>query len=137
MIRNIGDTYLTYGRPMPVAERLHLDRKQLAAECRERCMQLVKILPVNVVCHAMLRLDPSTPFSPARLEGAVREVIAALQPYAERFRGFTAEDAPSAIVRQARRSQLTFERLDPERLPLLRLYAAYIRHYLPGTAASA
>ncbi len=130
--RVAGDEQATQAR-MRCLEGL----EELAAECRERCMQLVKILPVNVVCHAMLRLDTGTPFAPARLEAAVREVVAALAPYADRFRGFSAEDAPAVLVRRARRSQLTFDRFDPERQALLRLYADYIGHYLPTPPTAA
>ncbi len=31
MIRNIGDTYLSYGKPVRVADHLDVDRKGLAA----------------------------------------------------------------------------------------------------------
>jgi len=137
MIRNIGDTYLSYGRPMRVADLLELDRKRLAAESRRQCMELVKILPINVACLAMLRLDATAPFSQPQLEDAVRDVVATLAPRADRFRGFSLGDAPSEILRRAGQRQLSFERLDPDCIPLYHLYADYVRHYLPTPPANA
>jgi 1-acyl-sn-glycerol-3-phosphate acyltransferase len=137
MIRHIGHTYLSYGRPVRVADLLELDRKRLAAECRRQCLELVKILPINVACLAMLRLDATEPFAVARLEGAVRDVIAALAPRADRFRGFSLSDAPGEILRRARQRQVGFDHFDPERVPLYRLYADYVRHYLPAAPPSA
>jgi hypothetical protein len=132
MIRHIGDTYLSYGRPLRVAERLDLDRKGLAAECRRLCLDLVKILPVNVACLAALRLDPAA-FSRAALEQSVGQSVEALRSYAGRFRGFSADDPPAEILRRAERHSFSFERLAPEDRPLHQLYAGYVRHYLaPG-----
>ncbi len=130
MIRNIGDTYLSYGKPLRVADRVHLHRKELAAECRQRCLDLVKILPVNVACAAMLRLEPGAPVPPGQIEEAVRRVLEDLEPYQSRFRGFALEDAPAEIIRRARTSSLDLTRFIPEDLPLYRLYAGYVRHYL-------
>jgi 1-acyl-sn-glycerol-3-phosphate acyltransferase len=131
MVRHIGDTFLSYGKPIRVADLLQLDRKRLAAESRRQCMELVKILPINVASLAMLRLDASAPFSQVQLEDSIREVVASLAPRADRFRGFSLSDAPGEIVRRARQRQIGFERLDPESIALCRLYADYVRHYLP------
>jgi 1-acyl-sn-glycerol-3-phosphate acyltransferase len=130
MIRNIGDTYLSYGKPMRVAERVGLHRKELAAECRQRCLDLVKILPINVTCVALLRLDPAAAFSVALLEAGVCRVVEDLRPYQDRFRGFTLEDPPAEIIRRARQHSLDVGRFVPEDMPFYRLYAGYVRHYL-------
>jgi len=95
---------------------------------------LIKILPINVVCHAMLRLGSEQSFSRASLEAAVRDVVVALAPHSARFRGFAASDAAAEIVRRARQSQLSFERFSAERLPLYRLYADYVQHCMPASA---
>lgn len=130
MIRNIGDTYISYGTPIPVAEHLHLDRKGLAALARERCLDLVKILPVNVASQAILALEPAPEVPPPALHDAVRRVVETLRPYADRFRGFDLEDAQATIVRCAAQVHVDFRRLVPENIALYRLYASYIRHYL-------
>lgn len=129
MIRHIGDTYISYGAPIRVADRLELDRKELAAECRRRCMDLVRILPVNVVCLSLLQLDPAAA-SPESLEAAVAHNLERLRPHAARFRGFTAADSPAEIIRRARQGHRRFGRFAEDDLPLYRLYAGYIRHYL-------
>jgi hypothetical protein len=125
---------VAYGQPARVSEFLALDRKELAAECRRRCLDLVKILPVNVASTAMLSLDASVPFSRAGLEAAVQRTVAALSPHAARFRGFSPDDPPAAILHRARRAQCTFDELRPGEAPLHRLYAAYIQHYLEPKA---
>lgn len=130
MIRNIGDTYLSYGTPIRVADHLGLDRKGLAALARQRCLDLVKILPVNVASRAILELGPTPAVSPGALNEAVTRVVEALRPYADRFRGFRLGDAQGTIVRCAAQVQLDFRRLVPENIALYRLYASYISHYL-------
>jgi hypothetical protein len=136
MIRNIGDTYLSYGKPIRVAERLDLDRKSLAAECRGRCMELVKILPINIVGLSMLRIAAATTPSMPLIAETVRRCVNDLRPFADRFRGFSADDPPEEIVRRARRGPLRFDHPAPEDVPVYRMYAAYIRHYLPTESAS-
>jgi len=136
MIRNIGDTYISYGTPIRVADHLGLDRKGLAALARERCLDLVKILPVNVASRAILDLEPAPEVPPPVLHEAVGRVVGSLRPYAARFRGFSVEDAQATIVRCAAQVHVDFRRLLPENIALYRLYAAYISHYFePAPAA--
>jgi 1-acyl-sn-glycerol-3-phosphate acyltransferase len=133
MIRGIGDTYISYGPPARASELLHLNRKELASWCRERCLDLVKILPINVVSCAMLRLPGGGPVAPDLLHEGVRRVVARLQPYRERFRGFSEPEEPAELVRRAAQVQVDFTRVDPNSLALCRLYAAYIAHYTQET----
>jgi 1-acyl-sn-glycerol-3-phosphate acyltransferase len=137
MIRNIGDTYLSYGTPIRIADHLDLDRKGLAALARERCLDLVKILPVNVASRAILQLEPGAAVSPTAFDDAMRRVLELLRPYADRFRGFRLGDAQAEIIRRAAQVQLDFRRLVPENVRLYRLYASYIAHYLDPTPALA
>ena len=130
MIRGIGDTFLSYGTPIRVAEHLDLDRKSLAALARRRCLDLVKILPVNVAARAMVELGGSGAVAAEDLHRAVRAVVERLRPFEDRFRGFAAGDDPAEIVRRARRSGLDFRTADAGREGLYRLYAAYVGHYL-------
>ena len=132
MIRNIGDTYLSYGKPIAVADCLGLDRKGLAALCRERCLELVKILPVNVASRAMLQIEPAAAVSTTALYEAIRRVVERLRPYADRFRGFSLGESQAEILRRARHVRLDFRQLLPENVGLYRLYASYIGHYLGG-----
>jgi 1-acyl-sn-glycerol-3-phosphate acyltransferase len=137
MIRNIGDTYLSYGKPIRVADHIDMNRKQLAAFCRERCLDLVKILPVNVASRAMLELEPGAAVSPNALAEAIRRVLDRLRPYADRFRGFSLSDGEGEIISRAQQVQLDFRRFVPETVALYRLYASYIGHYLQRAPALA
>ncbi len=134
MLRGIGDTYITFGTPIRVADHLEKDRKELAALTRERCLELVKVLPINVASRAMLELEPGAAVEPAALHAAVHRVVEALRPYADRFRGFSLADAQAQIVSRARQMQLDFARLLPEDVPVYRLYASYIAHYLEAAS---
>ncbi len=97
----------------------------------------MKILPVNVASRAILQFEPGTAVSPTAFDEAMRRVIEALRPYADRFRGFRPGDAQAEIVRRAAEVQLDFHRLVPEKLRLYRLYASYIAHYLDSAPALA
>ena len=130
MIRNIGDTYISFGTPVRVGNHLHLDRKGLAALARQRSLDLVKILPVNVASHAILEFEPTPEVPAAALHDAVGRVVERLRPYADRFRGFALGDTRAAIVRCAAQVQVDFRRLHRESIALYRLYANYIAHYL-------
>ncbi len=136
MIRHIGDTYISYGRPIRVADHLELDRKGLAALARRRCLDLVKILPVNVASRAILELEPAPEVPPPALHEAVQRVVERLRPFADRFRGFRPGDAQDTIVQRAAQVHVDFRRLLPENIPLYRLYASYILHYLEPSAAA-
>lgn len=130
MLRSIGDTYLSYGAPIRVADYLHLGRKGLAALSRKRCLALVKILPVNVASRAILEFEPGSDVSPTAFGEALRRVLDALRPYADCFRGFRPGDTQAEIVRRAGQARVEFRRLVPRDLRLYRLYAGYIAHYL-------
>jgi 1-acyl-sn-glycerol-3-phosphate acyltransferase len=130
MIRNIGDTYLSYGKPVRVADHVEMNRKGLASFCRERCLELVKILPVNVASRAILELGSGPVVSPRAFEEAIRRTVDRLRPYADRFRGFRLGDAHAEIVRRAAQARVDFHGLVPENMRLFRLYAGYIAHYL-------
>jgi 1-acyl-sn-glycerol-3-phosphate acyltransferase len=137
MIRSIGDTYLSYGRPIRVADHLARDRKGLASLCRERCLDLVKILPVNVASLAILELGAGPVVSVTALHQAIQHVVDTLRPYADRFRGFRLGDAQAEIVRRAAQARVEFRGLLPENVRLFRLYAGYIAHYFGPTPALA
>jgi len=130
MIRSIGDTYLSYGQPIRVADHLDKDRKSLAALCRQRCLDLVKILPVNVASRAMLALEPDAAESPAALPNSVRQVVESMRPHADRFRGFSPDDNAVEIIRRATQAQLDFRSIHSTTRPLYELYASFVGHYL-------
>jgi 1-acyl-sn-glycerol-3-phosphate acyltransferase len=137
MIRNIGETYLSYGPPVRVADHLDVDRKALAAFCRQRCLDLVKILPINVASRAILTL-PEAPSVPRNaLNEAILRVVDGLRPFADRFRGLAAVDPPEEVARRAAQAQLDFRGLGPDDAKLYRLYASYISHYLDVAPAPA
>ncbi|NCO68960.1 MAG: hypothetical protein GW878_00335 [Acidobacteria bacterium] len=138
MLRHLGDTYLSFGAPIPVHDHLELDRKGLAELCRQRCLDLTRILPVNVAARAMVESPPAGEVPAEVLHAAIARVMAALRPFADRFRGFGADTSPAEIVRRAANRHLDFRRIDPSNRRLYQLYASYIRHLieLPASLAA-
>ncbi len=130
MIRSIGDTYLSYGKPMRVADHLDTNRRGLASYARERCLELVKILPVNVACRAVLEAGAAPEVAPTAFEDAVKRVVDRLRPYADRFRGFNPSAPHTEVARRAAQALAQFREYFPDNVRILRLYAAYIAHYL-------
>jgi hypothetical protein len=102
-----------------------------------RCLELVKILPVNVASRAILELEPGSEVSPTALGETLRRVLDALRPYADRFRGFRPGDSHAEILRRARQARVDFRGLVAPDLRLYRLYAGYIAHYLQPDPAMA
>ena len=54
MLKHIGDLYISFGEPIKIADHLDKTRKELAVFAREKCLELVKILPINIVALAIL-----------------------------------------------------------------------------------
>lgn len=134
MIKHIGDTYLAFGKPIKVADHLEMNRKELASYTRDRCLELVKVLPINVVAKAIVdscdgerkRIDVT------RIEANISAVLGKLEGVKDSFRGFTIDDTPAEIRRKVTRYERTFndKHIDIKRLDFFQLYANYISHYL-------
>ncbi len=53
MLKHIKDVYITFGKPVKVSHHLEKSRKEVAVMIRKDCLELVKILPVNIVATAL------------------------------------------------------------------------------------
>jgi len=131
MLKNIGDVYISFGAPLTLADHPTINRKELAALARERCLDLVKILPVNLAANALLRAAARGDLRQTAILTALTEVRTLAAPFAAKFRGFAAEDPVERIWATAMANEPALHTPKAEDLPLYHLYASYTAHYLP------
>jgi glycerol-3-phosphate O-acyltransferase len=132
MLKNIGHTYLTFGTPIRVADHLGMNRKELANFTREKCLELVKILPINVVSQAILRTIDGDRIDIGKIESCINSVLEELSPLKQRFRGFTTEDSPRKLWDIVAKKDTNFreEHVNIKNRKFYKLYADYIGHYM-------
>lgn len=134
MIKNIGDTYISFGKPIKMADHIDKDRKALAVFTRERCLELVKVLPINVAAHATVEAMNQAPagvqeISQADIIPFISSTLEKLAAYKERFREFSFQDNPQEILKKVAKYEAKFKRFKTKNLDFYQLYANYIRHY--------
>ncbi|MGE5342471.1 MAG: 1-acyl-sn-glycerol-3-phosphate acyltransferase [Candidatus Omnitrophota bacterium] len=131
MLKNIRETYVSCGQPIRVAECQDIGRKELATLCREKCLELVKILPINLVSRAVLDSVDGDRIDQSRIEENIGRNIEKLSHLKDRFRGFSSDDSPASILARVRSSEKYFRKefLSIQSLDFYRLYANYINHY--------
>jgi hypothetical protein len=119
------------GEPIKVADHLDKNRKELAAYSREKCMDLVKILPINVVARAISDSVEGDHIRSDKIEENIAGNIQKLSGLSERFRDFSIDEHPGNILEKVAKYETLFQPkyLNIKNLPLYRMYANYIGHY--------
>jgi len=130
MIKNIRETYIDFGKPIRVSDHLDKDRKELAEFTRAKCLELVKILPINIVSWAILESVEGECINVSKIEGNISFYIQKLINFKDRFRGFSENDSPSAIFEKVNKYDSLFKlkNIDIRHIKVYRLYANYIGH---------
>lgn len=128
MIRQLGDIYISFGKPVAAAEVAHMNRKELAVHVRGLCLDLVKILPVNIVAQALAECFRAGDASEPAILRAIDVVRERLLPHSLRFRGMTPEEPARTLLEKVQAQDGHFREIDHINLPLYRLYANYIHH---------
>ena len=129
MLKHVGDLYISFGEPIKIADHLDKTRKELAVFAREKCLELVKILPINIVALAILDAHESGQIKTDKILDNITKNIKKLAHLKERFRRFDPDEAPQDILAKVAHDEVAFRKIDTARLPLYRLYANYIHHY--------
>jgi glycerol-3-phosphate O-acyltransferase len=131
MIRKIREVYISVGEPIKVADHLDKDRKQLAAYARKKCMDLVKILPINIVARAIVDSVDGDRIRIDKIEENIAGNIQKLSGLSERFRNFSLDEHPGNILKKVAKYETAFQPkyINVKNLPLYRMYANYIGHY--------
>ena len=129
MLKPLGDLYISFGEPIKIAEWVDKGRKELATYTRERCLELVKVLPINIAARAILDAIDEGKTETANILNHIALTLEKLAPLKERFRGFPSEVNPESILAKVTKYQPPFREIKELNIPLYRLYASYIKHY--------
>jgi hypothetical protein len=124
----IDDVYLSFGEPRLVERNDNRDyRGELAKQTFAECSDLVKILKNNVVGEAIVRMNPKfgAPIFNDELYSSIIQVVKDLEPYKDKFRGFSSITAPSTILRDAKME------IASERIEIYKFLSNQISQYLP------
>jgi hypothetical protein len=132
MVAKVGDTYVSFGKPIKVADHLDMTRKEMSVYAREKCLELVKILPINVVSRAIVEaIRGGGGANMEDIKSNISRIIETLLPLKERFRGFTENDGPDFLLKRAAKYERSFKPkyISSDNLLFYELYANYTGHY--------
>ncbi len=129
MLKNLGNIYISMGKPISVSANIEKNRKELAKYTRERCLDLVKILPINIVSRSILDSHKNGRIEYKKIPYNISENIKKLEMYKDRFRGFNIKDKPQDIINTLNRNEIELKKIDPGNLAVYKLYSNYISHY--------
>jgi len=120
----LDDIYISFGKPLAVQETDK--RSELAKQTKEACLDLINILPVNVLSEAILQLNPqrNETLHPKTIKASIDNVLADIDEYENKFKQFHSCSKPKKILEKAK------QRINLDRLPAYEIYANYISHYL-------
>ena len=129
MLKNLGDIYITIGKPISVSANIEKNRKELAKYTREKCLDLVKILPINIVSRSILDSYNNGKIEYKKLPYNISKNIKKLEIYKDRFKGFSIKDKPQYIINSLNRNEIKLKKIDVNNLAVYELYSNYISHY--------
>jgi 1-acyl-sn-glycerol-3-phosphate acyltransferase len=134
MLSHLDDIFVSFGEPIKLTVR-QWNRKDLAAHCLDACLNLIKILPINVIAWAIYSLHQKVKLDADSLYREIEANIVALAPYQNRFRGFDLQSQGQALFEQVAKKRREFKfwaEKTPDQLCLFKLYRDYIGHLIPG-----
>lgn len=130
MLKNIKDVYISFGKPIKVTDHIEKSRKELSVMVREECLKLVKILPVNIVSLAIVDAININDLKEETILNKIKTRINELKHLSDRFRGFSPEDDPASVLSMVSEYNSDFKDITEQKVPVYKLYANYINHYL-------
>ncbi|MEN8154568.1 MAG: 1-acyl-sn-glycerol-3-phosphate acyltransferase [Acidobacteriota bacterium] len=130
MLKNIRDVYISFGEPIKISGHINKNRKELASMVREKCLDLVKILPINIVSRAIVDSAGGNSINKKDIYDSIDKLKIKLESLSDKFRGFSIDDTPEEICSKV--SRYNSDYIEPEigKIPVYQLYANYIHHYL-------
>ncbi len=134
MLSHLDDIFVSIADPIVPGDH-QWNRKDLAAQCHQACLDLIKILPINIVAWAIHSLLQKNVRDAGSLYREIDANIQALAPYQDRFRGFDPQSKGLELfeaVAKKRKEFRSWAEKKPEPLALFKLYRDYIGHLIPG-----
>jgi len=134
MAKKVGDTYITFGKPMKTTDYIDMSRKDLSVLVREKCLELVKVLPINVVARAALYSQQGDGFDLSAMESNITRVLQELANVKHLFRGVSMAEPPLDVWKRVSKYEKCFrpKHMDIKHLTFYKMYADYIAHYFPS-----
>ena len=134
MLSHLDDIFVSFGEPVLLTDP-QWNRKNLAEHCQQACLDLIKILPINVVAWAIYSLLQKNVRDADSLYREIEANILAMAPFRERFRGLDLQTKGFALFEQVSKKRKEFRswaEKKPEPLALFKLYRDYIGHLIPA-----
>ena len=130
MLRHLKSIFVSYGEPIKIQDHLEKTRKELSVLARARCLELVKILPINVVAKAVVEsFKNNNTFEMNELFFHIEKTIESLLKYKKNFRGFATNESPESIFKKVASYEKLFRSPKEKDLAYFKLYSNYINHY--------
>jgi hypothetical protein len=132
MLSHMDDIFVSLGEPILLNDR-EWNRKDLAAHCRQACLDLIKILPINVVAWAIYSLLQKNLLDADSIYHEIEANVMALAHYQDRFRGLDLKTKGLALFEQVAKKRTEFKswaEKKPDQLRLFKLYRDYIGHLI-------
>jgi 1-acyl-sn-glycerol-3-phosphate acyltransferase len=133
MLRHLKTIFVSYGEPINIKKHLDKSRKELSVMAREKCLNLVKILPINIVATAVLETfnnDKNYDNDLDKIYYYIEKTVERLSDYKNKFRDFTAKDDPKSIYKKVASYEKLFRVPKQKDTAYFKLYSSYIGHYL-------
>jgi len=131
MLRHLKKIYVSYGEPINVKAHLGKTRKELSIFTREKCLELVKILPINIVATAVLEaFNNNNENDINKIYYYIEKTIEKLLKHKNKFRDFFANEDPKSIYKKVSSYEKLFRNPREKDIPYFKLYSNYINHYL-------
>ena len=130
MLSHLGDIYVNIGDPV-IPNDPSWNRKNLASHLHQSCLDLVKILPINIISWAITTLRAQGQKDPEALYRQIEANIRALGAHQNRFRGFSSQSSGAELWQKliARRREFSRWTEDEGKLDrFFKLYRDYIWH---------
>lgn len=134
MLKNIRDVYISFGKPIKISDHIDKNRKEIAAMVRSKCLDLVKILPINIVSQAILESVAENTINKTNIYRSIEKLKLKLEDLSDKFRGFSLNESPEEIYSKVSKYNSDYLNPDTGKTPVYQLYANYIYHYLDRQA---
>jgi 1-acyl-sn-glycerol-3-phosphate acyltransferase len=132
MLAHLGDIFVSLGAPIVLGQQ-PWNRKTLAAHLKQSCLDLIKILPINIVSWSIYSLIKREEFGQDALNRDIEAKIQILAQHQSNFRGFDLSTSGAALFEQVasgRKEFLEWQTRGTDLSRFFKLYRDYISHLI-------
>lgn len=132
MLSHLGDIYVSLGDPV-LLDQEPWNRKTLAAHVRQSCLELIRILPINIVSWSIYNLIQKGETDFKVLTNEIEANMNQLADHQLQFRGFSLQTSGKDLFDQVaskRKEFLLWQTKGPELSRFFKMYRDYIGHLI-------